>query len=46
MEEKDLQNVLFELSQTGSTQLTDGELQKPSFLNYPVSLSLITQSLH
>lgn len=38
MEEKDLRNVLFELEQTGSKQLTDGELRKPSFLNYPVSV--------
>lgn len=37
MEEKDLRNVLFELEQTGSKLLTDGELQKPSFLSYPVS---------
>ncbi len=39
LEEKDLRNVLFELEQTGSLQLTDGELRKPSFLNYPVSFS-------
>jgi 5-methyltetrahydropteroyltriglutamate--homocysteine methyltransferase len=37
LQEKDIQNVLFELERTGSPQLTDGELTKPSYLNYPVS---------
>lgn len=37
LQEKDLKNVLLELERTGSVQLTDGELTKPSFLNYPVS---------
>jgi 5-methyltetrahydropteroyltriglutamate--homocysteine methyltransferase len=37
LQEKDIQSVLFELERTGSTQLTDGELTKPSYLNYPVS---------
>ncbi|CAF1525745.1 unnamed protein product [Adineta ricciae] len=35
LQEKDSQNVLFELERTGSIQLTDGELTKPSFFNYP-----------
>ncbi len=41
LQEKDLQNVLFELERTGSLQLTDGELTKsmihklfPKFLFY------------
>jgi 5-methyltetrahydropteroyltriglutamate--homocysteine methyltransferase len=38
LQEKDIQSVLFELERTGSPQLTDGELTKPSYLNYPVSI--------
>ncbi len=41
LQEKDLRNVLFELERTGSLQVTDGELTKPSFINYPVSFSSI-----
>ncbi|UJR20389.1 hypothetical protein I4U23_023520 [Adineta vaga] len=36
LQEKDLQTVLFELEQTGSIQLTDGELSKPSFFSYSI----------
>ncbi|CAF0863327.1 unnamed protein product [Adineta steineri] len=36
LQENDLRNVLFELERTGSIQLTDGELTKPSFFNYPI----------
>ncbi|CAF4034557.1 unnamed protein product, partial [Rotaria sordida] len=36
LQEKDIRTVLFKLEQTGSLQLTDGELTKSSFLNYPI----------
>lgn len=38
LQEKDIERVLAELEETGSPQLTDGELMKPSFLSYPVGL--------
>ncbi|CAF1120675.1 unnamed protein product [Rotaria sordida] len=36
LQEKDIRHVLRDLARTGSLQLTDGELTKPSFLNYPI----------
>lgn len=37
LQEKDIRHVLRDLAKTGSLQLTDGELTKPSFISYPVS---------
>ncbi len=39
LQEDDIRCVLRDLARTGSLQLTDGELTKPSFINYPVSFS-------
>ncbi|CAF5108494.1 unnamed protein product, partial [Rotaria sp. Silwood1] len=36
LQEKDIRDVLRDLARTGSLQLTDGELTKPSFINYPI----------
>ena len=38
LQEKDIREVLQDLARTCSLQLTDGELTKPSFITYPVSL--------